>query len=358
MTDRRIVLAYAGGLETTVAIPWLAGRHGAGIVTVTLDLGQGGDLAGVRQRALDAGAVRAHVLDVREEFARDYALRALRAGACDEPGPPLSVALGRCLLARHLVAVAAMEQADSIAHGCRDEDDQHRLEAAVRSLGPRLTLIATRHRPLTEDGRLEIAREHGPTDPPASGARIDSNLWGRTIECGMLVDPWVPPPEEVFALTRPRTTCPDQPAMLEIEFVQGLPTRVNGVAMGPVELLASLDTIAGAHGVGRIDRMAPRMSGATSRAVGEAPAAVVLAAARREVAALTHARDLEDVARMLGRVYADLIEQGRWHSPAREAIDAFVDRAQQDVTGLARLELFKGSCLVAGRGAPRASHPS
>nr|MCU0256201.1 argininosuccinate synthase [Vicinamibacterales bacterium] len=155
-----------------------------------------------------------------------------------------------------------------------------------------------------------------------------------------------------------RTTCPDHPATLEIEFVQGLPTRVNGVAMGPVELLASLDTIAGAHGVGRIDRMMPGPSGATSRAVVEAPAAVVLTAAHREVVALAQARELEDVARVLGRMYADLIEQGRWYSPAREAIDAFVDRAQRDVTGIARLELFKGSCLVTGRGAPRASHPS
>ncbi len=357
MPQPRIVLAYAGGLEATVAIPWLAEQHAAEVVTVTLDLGQGAELADVRQRALDSGAVRAHVLDVKEEFARDYALRALRAGALREGGRLFATALGRPLLATYLVAIADMEQASAVAHGCRTEGDQRCLERAVRDRGPEFSIIApVRTWAWTRNEVLAVARERGlPVPPGVSGdCRVDANVWGRSIECGMLQDPWVRPPEEVYTLTRPRTTCPDTPASVEIEFVEGMPVGVNGVTMGLVELMASLDTIAGAHGVGRIDLARPGGAGRPCREIAEAPAAAVLHLAHREVESLTVPWDLAQVASGLGRAYADLIEDGRWFTPTRDAIDAFVDRVQQRVTGVARLELFKGSCVVTGR----ASQPS
>lgn len=357
----RIVLAYSGGLETTVAIPWLASQHDAEIVTVTLDLGQGTELAEVRQRALAAGAVRAHVLDVRDEFASDYALRALRAGALRERGHPLATALGRPLVAKHLVAIAHMEQAVAVAHGCRTGHDQARLETPIRALDSDLAMIAVvRTWSLTRDQVLASARERGlsVSATAAPGCRVEANLWGREIECDMLGDAWVPPRDEVYTLTRPRATCPDLPACVEIEFVQGIPTRVNRVAMGLVELVASLDAIAGAHGVGRIDMMNDGTRSGTLREVAEAPAAVVLDLALRDVASLTVPRDLDELARPLGRAYGDLIEEGRWFGPAREAIDAFVDRVQQRVSGTARLELFKGSCVVTGRRAALGSDAS
>ena len=350
---QRIVLAYSGGLDTSVAIPWLAERYDAEIITVTLDLGQGRELTNVRERALAVGAIRAHVVDVREEFARDYILPALRAGAIYEHRYPLATALGRPLIAKHLVRIAEMEGAVAIAHGCTGKgNDQVRLDVSARALNPAIKVIApARVWGMTRPDEIEYARARNIPVPATieSPYSTDANLWGRSIECGVLEDPWAEPPEDVYTLTRAPADCPDLPAYVEIEFEAGVPVGINGVAMPLVELVASLETIAGAHGVGRIDMVENRLVGIKSREVYEAPAAVVLHLAHRELEGLVIPRDLERLKFELGRVYADLVYNGLWFAPTREAIDAFVDKVQGRVTGTVRLKLFKGDCRVVGR---------
>jgi argininosuccinate synthase len=358
VTMQKIVLAYSGGLDTSVAIPWLAERYGAEIVAVTLDLGQGKELADVRDRALAIGAVRAHVVDAREEFAREYILPALQAGALYEERYPLATALGRPLIARKLVEIARIEGASAIAHGCTGKgNDQVRLDVSARAIDPDITVIApAREWGLTRPEEIEYARQRGIPVPATveSPYSIDANLWGRSIECGVLEDPWVEPPEEIYTLTRAPAACPDTPAYVEIAFERGVPVAVNGVAMPLVELISSLETIAGAHGVGRVDMVENRLVGIKSREIYEAPAAVVLHAAHRELESFVIPRDLERLARDLGRTYADLVYNGQWFTPMREAIDAFVQKVQERVTGTVRLKLFKGACTVVGRTSPHA----
>jgi argininosuccinate synthase len=358
MNTDRIVLAYTGGLDTSVAIPWLAERYAAEVIAVTLDLGQGRELTDVRERALALGAVRAHVLDVRDEFASDYILPALQAGALYEDRYPLATALGRPLIARKLVDVARMEGASIIAHGCNAKaNDELRFELGIRALDPSITVMApARVRGMARADLIEYAKERRIPIPSAveSPYAIDTNLWGRSIERGVLEDPWQESPEHIYALTRAPQDCPDEPAYVEIEFEAGVPLRANGIEMPLVELIESVETIAGAHGVGRIDMVENAASGGKSREIYEAPAAVVLHTAYSEVAKLVVPRDLERLTHDLGRAYADLVYNGRWFSPTRDAIDAFMRTIQPRVTGAVRLKLFKGDCRVVGRRSPMA----
>jgi argininosuccinate synthase len=355
---QRIVLAYSGGLDTSVAIPWLAEQYGAEVIAVTLDLGQGRELMDVRERALAAGALRAHVIDARDEFARDFILPALQAGSLYEDRYPMATALGRPLLARRLVEIARMEGATAIAHGCLGKgNDQVRLDVSARSVDPSITILApARMWGMSRSEEIEYARAHGIQVPvTATGPySIDSNLWGRSIECGVLEDPWAEPPEDIYTLTRSPQESPDEPAYLEIAFEAGVPVRTNGVEMPLLELIESLETIAGAHGVGRIDMVENRLIGIKSREIYEAPAAVVLHAAHRELETMVIARDLERITHGLARAYADLVYNGLWFSQTREAIDAFVRSIQPRVTGVVRLKLFKGDCRVVGRKSPYA----
>jgi argininosuccinate synthase len=352
----RIVLAYSGGLDTSVAIPWLAERFGAEVVALTLDLGQGKELEDVRERALAIGAVRAHVVDVREEFARDYILPALQAGAIYEDRYPLATALGRPLIARKLVEIAHLEGATAVAHGCTGKgNDQVRIEVSVRALDPRLHVIApARLWGMSRPDEIAYARERGIPVPATvdSPYSTDANLWGRSIECGVLEDPWAEPPEEIYTLTKPPAACPDTPAYVEIAFEAGVPVAVNGVEMSLTELIGSLDTIAGTHGVGRIDMVENRLVGIKSREIYEAPAAVVLHTAHRELEKFVIPRDLERIKHTLARVYADLVYNGLWYTPTREALDAFVAKVQARVSGEVRVKLFKGDCRVVGRRSP------
>jgi argininosuccinate synthase len=352
----RIVLAFSGGLDTSVAIPWLAEKYGAEVVTVTLDVGQGRELVDVRERALAGGAVRAHVIDAREEFAREYILPSLQAGALYENGYPLATALGRPLIAKRLVEMARMEGAAAIAHGCIGKiNDQVRIEVSARGIDPDVRIIAVaREWGLSRADEIEYARRRGIPVPLLGPYSTDSNLWGRSIECGVLEDPWAEPPEEIFTLTRPAKECPDEPAYLDVEFEAGVPVRTNGVEMSILELIESLETIAGAHGVGRIDMMENRLVGIKSREIYEAPAAVVLHVAHQELEKLVIPRDLERVKHELARAYADLVYNGLWFSQTRDAIDAFVRAIQPRVTGTVRLNLFKGHCRVVGRRSPHA----
>jgi argininosuccinate synthase len=352
----RIVLAYSGGLDTSVAIPWLAERYEAEVIAVTLDLGQGRELDKIRERALATGASRCHVLDVREEFARDYILPALQAGAIYEDRYPLATSLGRPLIARKLVEIAGMEQATAIAHGCTGKgNDQVRIDVSARALNPKIRVIApARVWNMSRPDEIEYARQRGIPVPAtkASPYSTDENLWGRSIECGVLEDPWAEPPEEIYALTKSPADAPDAPAYVEIEFVRGVPANVNGVAMPFAELIGSLETIAGAHGVGRIDMLENRLVGIKSREIYEAPAAVVLHTAHRELESMVIPRDLQRLKRQLSQLYADLVYNGLWFTQTRQAIDAFVREVQQRVDGTVRLKLFKGDCRVVGRKSP------
>jgi argininosuccinate synthase len=352
----RIVLAYSGGLDTSVAIPWLQEQHGAEVIAVTLDLGQGRELEQIRERAIAAGAARCHVLDVRDEFARDFILPSLQAGAIYEDRYPMATSLGRPLIAQKLVAIAEMETATAIAHGCTGKgNDQVRIDVSVRALNPKIRVIApARDWKMSRPDEIEYARKRGIPVPvtKASPYSTDENLWGRSIECGVLEDPWTEPPEEVYTLTKSPADAPDVPAYVEMEFAKGVPTQVNGVVMPFAELIASLETIAGAHGVGRIDMLENRLVGIKSREIYEAPAAVVLHAAHRELENMVTPRELQRLKRRLSQSYADLVYDGLWFTQTREAIDAFVTSVQQRVTGTVRLKLFKGDCRVVGRKSP------
>lgn len=354
----RIVLAYSGGLDTSVAIPWLAEKYDAEIIAVTMDLGQGKELDEVRERALATGAIRAHVLDVREEFAREYILPALQAGALYEGRYPMATSLGRPLIAKKLVEIAEIEQASAIAHGCTGKgNDQVRIDVTARALNPDIRVIApARDWNMTRPQEMEYARKRNVPVPTTvqSPYSTDTNLWGRSIECGVLEDPWNEPPEEIYALTKSPASAPNTPAYVEMAFERGVPVAINGVTMSLTELIESLSTIAGQHGVGRIDMVENRLVGIKSREIYEAPAAVVLHAAHKELEMFVSPKDLERLKRELAVKYADLVYNGLWFTPMREALDAFNAKVQENVTGVIRVKLFKGQHTVVGRTSPYA----
>lgn len=357
---QRIVLAYSGGLNSTVAIPWLAGAAGrtdqggsridaapVEVVTISLELGQGGELEEVRDRALATGAVRAHVLDVRDEFAREYVTRALKADALADDRSPMGPALAVPLIAKKIVEIAAIEQATTVAHGASDRVAAARIESAVRALNPALAVLApARDWTLTRIEAIEYAHIRNITVPvsvemPHSS---DANVWGRSVS-GDGTDAWDEPPEALFSLTTPASACPSEPAYVEIAFERGVPTAVNGVAMPLIDIIGTIGMIAGSHGVGRLDVADAR----AAREIGEAPAAAVLHAAHIELQRLVNAKDAAKFSRIVSREYADVVERGAWFSPLREALDAYVDRMQERVSGAIRIKLFKGGSRIVGR---------
>ena len=352
----KIVLAYSGGLDSTVAIPWLVEHHGAEVVTVTLDVGQGRELEHVRERALAAGAIRAHVMEAREDFVRRHILPALQAGALYERRYPLATALTRPLIASTLIEIATLEGAAAVAHACSGKgNDQVRLDVALRALAPDLPVVGVaRSWGMTRAGALAYAEARGLSVPTGFDTpyTTDTNLWGRSIQYGALEDGWREPPADIYTLSREPEVCAGEAAAIEIEFERGVPVAVNGVAMPLVELVDAVGTIAGDHGVGRIDMIENRVLGYKAREVYEAPAAVVLHDAHRELEALVLPRDLVRLKQELGDTYADLVYEGLWFSPIREALDAFVAKTQERVTGGIRLKLYRGDCRVVGRRSP------
>jgi len=347
-TVPRTVLAFSGGLHGSLAIRSLAETAGGPceIVTITLDLGQAGELEEVRDRALAIGAARAHVLDVREELARAHIARALRADALADDRLPMISALSAPLIARKLVEIAAIEQAKTVAHGAADPAAAARIEAGVRALDASLTVLApARDSTIGRLESIESAVSRGIT-VPATAAQphsADSSMWGRVVACGGL-DSWHEPPEDVFALTHPTSACSPEPAYLDIAFERGTPISVNGVSMSLIDVIATVGMIAGTHGVGRLEVAASR-----AREVTEAPAAVVLHAAHADLQKLVTPKDVARFSRRVSREYADLIERGAWFSPLREALDAYVDRIQERVNGTIRLRLLKGDARIVGR---------
>jgi argininosuccinate synthase len=337
----RIALAYGGGFTASVGVSWLQERYDADVITVTVDLGQGRELEAVRDRALAAGALRAHVIDGREAFASHYVLRAIRAEAVHEDGHPMPKALGRPLLAQQLVDIAHLERAGAVAHGCNDPIDRARLETAVRALNPDLHVVA-------------LAAERRPTDrtvpdPARDQWRMpsldddlfttDVNLWGRSFarRPAAATLPW---PHGLFTMTRAANDCPDEPAFVDLAFDAGAPISVNGVAMSLIDLILSLGTIAATHGVGRVE---------TPHRACEAPAAVVLHQAHRALQARSTDSDTDEFARTVSRRYADLVARGGWFLPLREGLDAFVDRIQRPVSGVITLKLLRTTCAIVDR---------
>jgi argininosuccinate synthase len=356
---KRVVLAYSGGLDTSVAVKWIGEEWGAEVIALAVDVGQGADddWETIRQRALAAGAVEATVVDARAEFAERFVIPALRANALYEGKYPLVSALSRPLIVRHLVRAAREHGADAVAHGCTGKgNDQVRFEVSARALAPDLEVLApVRVWGLSRNDSIEYAAKHGipirvRKDSPYS---VDENLWGRTIECGVLEDPWVEPPEEVYALTHKATDAPREPRELVIGLQQGVPVALDGAATTLHELLPVLSTAVGAYGWGRIDMVENRRVGIKSREIYECPGSLALILAHADLESITLERDLMREKARLEPRYAELVYDGLWYSPLRRAFDAFVAASQAPVTGEVRLRLEPGRCFVVGRRAER-----
>jgi len=348
---KRAVLAYSGGLDTSVAVRWMVEELGLEVIAVAADVGQGGDFDQIKARALAAGAADAVVVDVREEYARDFVAPALRANAKYEGKYPLISSLSRPVIVKHLVAAARRFGADAVAHGCTGKgNDQVRFEVSTRALAPDLELIApVRGWGLTREESIEYAERWGIpiTVTKSSPYSIDQNLWGRTIECGILEDPWEQPPEEVYELTTPTAT---EPTELVIAFEQGLPVALDGRCLPLHELIGEVDRIVGSYGWGRIDMVENRRVGIKSREVYECPGALALLMAHADLEDLTLERDLAHEKARLEPRYAELVYDGLWYSPLKQALDAFIEASQTYVTGEVRLRCeLPGRCIVAGR---------
>ncbi|MEE6261747.1 argininosuccinate synthase [Plantactinospora sonchi] len=352
MTER-VVLAYSGGLDTSVAIPYLAERTGAEVIAVAVDVGQGGeDLAAIRQRALDCGAVESEVVDAREEFAADYCLPAMRANALYMDRYPLVSALSRPLIVKHLVTAAKKHGGTIVSHGCTGKgNDQVRFEAGLGALAPGLKVIApARDYAWTRDKAIAYAEEKGlPIDVThKSPYSIDQNLWGRAVETGFLEDIWNAPTEDVYAYTADPAEQRD-PDEVVITFDAGVPVAIDGETVTPYQAIVELNRRAGAQGVGRLDMVEDRLVGIKSREVYEAPGAIALITAHQELENVTVERDVARFKKGVDQRWAELVYDGLWFSPLRHALDAFVDDTQRHVTGEVRLVLHAGRAVVTGR---------
>ncbi len=355
MGKDKIVLAYSGGLDTSVAVPWLKENYNADVITLTIDLGMV-DLETIRQRALQVGASKALTVDGRDALVRDFLFPALQAGAVYEDQYPLATALGRPLIARYLVEAAHAEGAYAVAHGCTGKgNDQVRIEVSVAALDPNLKVIGPiRDWGMSRQEEIEYAQARNlPINPGNSRFSTDENLWGRSVEAGELEDPWLEPPEEAYAWTRPLPDTPDEPIYLEIHFDQGIPTRIDGEDMGGIDMVRHLNEIAGAHGLGRIDHVENRLVGIKSREIYEAPAAVVLHSAHKALEAMTLSKEQARTKSRLAQEYGDIVYNGLWFTPHRNDLDAYFRSTQRHVTGEVRVRLHKGTCTVSGRTAPR-----
>jgi len=352
----KVVLAYSGGLDTSVAIRWMKDEWGMEVYAVAIDLGEESDYEGIRKRALDIGAVGSEVIDAREEFAREFVFPALKANAVYEDRYPLSTALARPLIAKLVAEVAVREQADAVAHGATGKgNDQVRFEVTWACLFPELKQLAPiRDWGMSRDEEIEYAKKHGIPIPVGkeSPYSYDTNLWGKSAEAGPLEDPWVEPPSDVHQWTREPDEAPDEPAYVEIEFEQGAPVLLDGESLSPATMIARLNALAGEHGVGRIDMIESRLVGIKSRETYECPAAVVLLAAHRDLEGLCLERELAHYKRVLELKYSELVYYGLWYSPLRRALDAFMDCTQETVSGTVRVKLHKGNCIPVGRKSP------
>ena len=359
---KRVVLAYSGGLDTSVAVRWIQEEWGAEVVAMAVDVGQVPDAdaaywEAIRQRAFAAGAIEAQVVDARAEYAREYVARAIKANALYEGKYPLVSALSRPVIARHLVAAAREHGADAVAHGCTGKgNDQVRFEVSVRALAPDLDVLApVRVWGFTRQDSIEYAARHNIpiTVTEAQPYSIDENIVGRAIECGILEDPWVAPPEDVYALTRSVRDAPAEPREVVLQFDRGVPVALDGAVLPLHEILNELNPIVGSYGFGRLDMVENRRVGIKSRETYECPGMLALILAHADLESITLERDVAREKSRLEPRYSELVYDGLWFSPLREAFDAFIDSTQRHVTGEVRLRLEPGRCFAAGRRAER-----
>jgi argininosuccinate synthase len=355
---KKVVLAYSGGLDTSVILRWLIETYGCEVIAYTADLGQGEELLTVKDKALKTGAAKVFVEDLREEFARDFVFPVLRASAVYEAGYLMGTSIARPLIAKRQVAVALAEGADAVAHGATGKgNDQVRFELAYAALAPRLRVIAPwREWNLSSRSALiEFAERRGIPVPvsPDRPYSTDRNLFHISYEGGVLEDPWTEPPEKMFLLTASPEVAPDVPRTVEVEFEGGDPVAVDGKKLAPVRLLETLNRIGGEHGVGRVDLVENRYVGMKSRGVYETPGGTILHHAHRHLESLTLDRELLRLRDSLLPRYAEMIYYGYWFSPERVALQGFIDETQRDVIGTVRLKLYKGNVIVAGRRSSR-----
>ena len=353
MSNPKVVLAYSGGLDTSVAIKWIKDQ-GYDVVACCLDVGEGKDLDFIKEKALTVGAVESYVIDAKEEFARDYALISLQAHTLYEEKYPLVSALSRPLISKKLVEIAEEVDAVAIAHGCTGKgNDQVRFEVSIQALNPNLEVLApVREWGWSREEEIEYAKEKNipipiNLDSPFS---IDQNLWGRANECGILEDPWATPPHDAYELTTALEDTPDTPDFVEIAFEKGVPVSLNDQAYDSLsELILDLNVLAGKHGVGRIDHVENRLVGIKSREVYECPAAMTLITAHKELEDLTLVKEVAHFKPVIGKKLSELIYEGLWFSPLKDALTAFLEETQKYVTGTVRVKLFKGHAIVEGR---------
>lgn len=349
----KVILAYSGGLDTSVMVHWIQEKYNLDVVTFTVDLGQGEDIEAIRQKALRTGAIDAIAIDARNLFVDCFVWPALMAGAIYEGKYPLATALGRPLIAKLMVDAARQFNARAVAHGCTGKgNDQVRFDVTFQTLAPDLRIIApVREWKMTRDEEIAFVRQRNiPVEINEENLfSIDQNLWGRSCEAGVLEDPWVEPPAEAFAWTVDPSKAPDEPAYVVIDFDQGKPVGLEGKKMDGVALIGHLNKLAGAHGIGRIDHVENRLVGIKSRELYEAPAGVVLHMAHREIESLTLSRQAMRFKSIVAQEYADLIYNGQWFSAFHQDLAQFVLSSQRFVSGQVRVKLFKGNAFVVGR---------
>jgi argininosuccinate synthase len=353
----KAVLAYSGGLDTSIIIPWLKEHYDCEVVAFSADVGQNEELDGLEEKALGSGASKLYVEDLKEEFITQYAFPTLRAGALYERKYLLGTSFARPIIAAHQVAVAKLEGADALAHGCTGKgNDQVRFELTFQALAPEMAVIA----PWREwdihsrEDAIDYAKMH---EIPIRASREniysrDRNLWHFSHEGGQLEDPWLEPPEDIYGISVSPENAPDESVELTLGFEEGYPVSLDGQTISPVDLVNALNEVGGKHGVGRIDLVENRLVGMKSRGVYEQPGATILATAHKELEAITLDRATMHYKDLVAQRYAELVYDGMWFTPLREAIDAFVDVTQQRVTGDVRVKLYKGNCMITGRKSP------
>ena len=356
MTEReKVVLAYSGGLDTSICIKWLIDEHDLDVIAVIGEVGQEHEgLEAIRQKALRTGAIEAYVVDMREEFVNEYLTDAIRANALYENKYPLLSALSRPVISKHLVSIAHEHGAKYIAHGCTGKgNDQVRFETSVWLLDPSLKIIApVREWPFkTRPEEIEWAAEHG-VEVPVTNAKpysIDDNLWGRAIECGVLEDPWNEPPEDIYTMTDSPEAAPDKPEYVEIGFKAGIPCALDGKQMSFLDVIYALNEVAGRNGFGRLDMIENRLVGVKSRECYEQPAALALITAHKALEDMCLEREVLHYKLGIEQKWAECVYYGQWFAPLKQALDAFIASTQDAITGTVRVKFYKGTCTVVGR---------
>jgi argininosuccinate synthase len=352
----KVVLAYSGGLDTSVAIRWLQEKYKVDVIAVSVDVGQPGNMQENIDRAEKIGAVKAYAVDAKKEFVEEYCWPALKANAMYEGSYPVGTSIARPLIAKLLVEVAKKENAGYIAHGCTAKgNDQVRFDVSIGALAPDVQIIAPmREWVMSREDEIDYAKEHNiPIKvKKKSPYSTDENLWGRSIECGVIEDAWQEPPEDAFEWTVSPVNAPDEPTYVEIGFEKGVPVSLDGEKLGAVEIVARMNYIAGKNGVGRVDHIEDRLVGIKSREIYECPAALVLITAHKDIEKMVLPKDVLKFKSEIDQKFAELAYDGLWFSSLKEALDAFIDKTQEYVTGKVRVKLLKGSAFVVGRSSP------